>query len=102
MLLFYFTNSATLFMIPRSQNLDIFTCMYGVRQGDNLSPSLFSLYINDFARAINDLNVGVPLLNTSVSILLYADDVVLVAESEANLQSMLNYYKIGASSGVYF
>ena len=63
----------------------------GVRQGDSLSPILFALYINDLAREIIDLNKGIKLDNINISILLYADDIVLISESEQNLQDMLDY-----------
>ena len=63
----------------------------GVRQGDTLSPTLFNLYINDLATGIKDLNKGIAFGNTQVSILLYADDIVLMAADEQSLQDQLNY-----------
>ena len=69
---------------------DLFNCSYGVRQGGTFSPTLFSLYINDLVTCINQLIKGLHLSEMQVSILLYADDVVLVAENEENLQDMLN------------
>ena len=36
-----------------------FQCSNGVRQGDNLSPTLFSLFINDLATEISQLNTGI-------------------------------------------
>ena len=62
----------------------------GVRQGDSLSPTLFSLYINELAKSINNLNLGIKVGNSKVSILLYADDMVLIAKSEKDLQKMLD------------
>ena len=62
----------------------------GVRQGDSLSPTLFSIYLNDLATEIKDLNVGVPVADMCISLLLYADDIVLFAPDEEKLQSMLN------------
>ncbi len=62
----------------------------GVRQGDNLSPTLFSLYVNELAKEIRNMNLGVKIGNKLVSILLYADDMVLVASREADLQIMLD------------
>ena len=63
----------------------------GVRQGDSLSPILFALYINDLAREIIDQNKGIKLDNINISILLYADDIVLISESDQNLQDILDY-----------
>ena len=68
---------------------DWFITESGVRQGDNLSPTLFALYVNDLALEINAQNLGVEFDNSRLSILLYADDIVLISENEKNLQKML-------------
>ena len=62
----------------------------GLRQGCNLSPLLFNIFINEFAEQIQRLNRGVVVRDNNVSILMYADDIVLIAETETNLQIMLN------------
>ncbi len=69
---------------------DWFPVTTGVKQGDNISPTLFSLYINELAKEINNLNLGVKLDTVKISILLYADDMVLIAENEEDLQKMLS------------
>lgn len=69
---------------------DWFECNNGVRQGDTISPTLFSIFINDLADEINSLNKGINIGNSQISILMYADDVVLLANSEEDLQSMLD------------
>ena len=61
-----------------------------MRQGDNLSPTLFAYLINSLALAIMNLGIGVALGNDRVSILLYADDMVLIGKNERELQTMLN------------
>ena len=48
------------------------------------------MYINDLVGEINSLNKGLIIGDLQVSILLYADNVVIVAEKEENLQVMLN------------
>ena len=59
-------------------------------QGDSLSPTLFNLLINDLALFLKDMDVGVTVNNTHVPILMYADDVVILANDEDELQCMLN------------
>ena len=70
---------------------DWFSVYSGVRQGDNLAPTLFAIYVDDVTTCINQLNVGVPISETdSLSILLYADDIVLMAQNAEDLQKMIN------------
>ena len=49
----------------------------GVRQGDSLSPTLFSVFINDLAQAIYNVEGGVMIDNEMLSLLMYADDIVI-------------------------
>ncbi len=70
---------------------DWFPCTSGVRQGDVLSTTLFSIFLNDLAVEIKNLNVGIDITpETQVSLLMYADDIVLLAENPDNLQKMLD------------
>uniref|UniRef100_A0ABM0MRX3 RNA-directed DNA polymerase from mobile element jockey-like n=1 Tax=Saccoglossus kowalevskii TaxID=10224 RepID=A0ABM0MRX3_SACKO len=71
---------------------DWFNTEQGVRQCDNLSPTLFSIFINDLAVEINLKQKGITLdNNVNVSILLYADDIVLLADNEIDMQMMLSH-----------
>ena len=70
---------------------DWFLSNFGVRQGDTLSPTLFNIFINSLAVELNDLKLGLNCGNTHICILLYADDMVLLANSQSKLQSMLNH-----------
>ena len=70
---------------------DWFSIEKGVRQGDNLAPTLFAIFINDLVPEINCLNCGISLENDfSISTLFYADDIVLMSGSEEGLQRQLN------------
>ena len=69
---------------------DWFPIEKGVRQGDTVSAALFNLYVNDLVDALNSLNKGILIDEKSVSVLLYADDIVLVSDSENGLQCLLD------------
>lgn len=68
----------------------MFNSNVGVKQGDSLSATLFNLYIDDLADVLNCSNKGV-ILNDELNIaaLMYADDLAIIAESEENMQSLL-------------
>ena len=62
----------------------------GVRQGDTLSPTLFGLFINDLVEDLKSTGKGIQLKeDLSVSSLLYADDLAILAETEEGLQMQL-------------
>jgi hypothetical protein len=67
-----------------------FNCKTGVKQEDNLSPALFSIFLNDLVQDIYDLNLGVKLVDRKLFISLYADDIALVARSPDDFQRMLH------------
>ncbi|MFN7883799.1 MAG: RNA-directed DNA polymerase, partial [bacterium] len=71
----------------------IFAAPLGVRQGDPLSPLLFGLYIDRFEQFVLQECplLGIELTDTQiVSLLLYADDLVLMAQSPEDLQVLLD------------
>lgn len=43
----------------------------GVKQNDDLSPTLYSILINDMVQETNNLHVGIELVNRKLSITLY-------------------------------
>ena len=69
---------------------DWFDVNCGLRQGCIVSPVLFNLYINDLALYLKSLGKGIKCDGDKVCILLYADDIVLLADTEQDLQFMLN------------
>ena len=75
---------------------DFFDCPVGVRQGCVLSPTIFSLFINQLANYITETGRhGIQLLSGLVElfILLFADDVALLATTPYGLQNQLNSLK---------
>jgi len=77
------------------EHSDYFQCHQGLRQGETLSPIMFSLYLNDLENYLsvygasclqindNDLNVYLKLF-----VLLYADDTLVFASEETLVQSL--------------
>ena len=69
---------------------EFFDVTNGVRQGDSISPTLFSIYINDLVAEMKLLNCGVDIGTYILYLLLYADDLVLIAPNEQSLQKMID------------
>ena len=61
---------------------DFFILSAGVRQGSVLAPFLFAVYINDIIRHCLSCQLG--------EILIYADDILLIARSVTGLQKIIN------------
>ena len=69
---------------------DTIASTIGVKQGCPLSPTLFGLYIDEVADYVTQGGgAGVDLSGTQVHIMLYADDIVLISESQEGLQQHL-------------
>ena len=64
--------------------------------GAVLSPFLYAIYINGLHKALSDVGLGVWVLGRRVPLLLYADDIVLLARSAVELQAMLDVVTVYA------
>ena len=62
----------------------------GVRQGQNDSTTMFAIFLNTLAEKVKSLGTGVNIDDVCIPLLLYADDIVLLAESEKDLQKLLD------------
>ena len=79
--------------IPKINNylLSPIVTTLGLKQGDNLSPILFDLFIDDVDEIFNQECDPVILFNDlSINHLLYADDMVLLSFSSEGLQNSLD------------
>ena len=82
---------------------DYFNCDMGVMQRENLSPFLFTMFLNDLQMFFENANLnGLETVSNCIDdklniylklfALLYADDTVLMAESHDDLQNILNKF----------
>ena len=68
---------------------DWFQVLAGVRQGGILSPSFYSLYVDDLVVELELLNVGCYVIEVFMALLLYADDMAILAPSVKGLTRLL-------------
>ena len=79
-----------------------FPCRRGVHQGCNLSTLLFSLYVTDLENVVDDNQAGeIMLINSLLRLLLFADDLVLLADSVPALQKAVDIPLGFAKDGIF-
>ena len=62
----------------------------GLKQGDNFSPTGFAAYLNPLISELKAAGIGVKMGDINVCVLAYADDIVLCAENELDLQRLVD------------
>ena len=69
---------------------DFFHYKKGLRQGCLLSPLLFALFLNDLSNFLLNEASGITIWDIQICAMLYADDLIRLAESEEDLQKQMN------------
>ena len=70
-----------------NKHTQIFQCTKGLRQGCPLSPNLFNIYVNDLFSRLFKANSDPLLLDQiPMSVLMYADDLVILSATQEGLQ----------------
>ena len=69
---------------------DWFCIKAGVRQGGILSPVFYCLYVDELVEVLSAIGIGCHIRDTFLSLLLYADDMALMAPSLKGLQTLLS------------
>ncbi|KAG1700939.1 putative uncharacterized transposon-derived protein F52C9.6 [Nymphon striatum] len=69
----------------------------GVRQGDSISPKLFTACLENVFRGLNWTSKGIPINGDRLTNLRFADDVVLFSESPQELQLMVEELRTASS-----
>ena len=67
-----------------------FQAKSGVHQEDSLSPILFAIFIDDLAEELKCAQTGINIDDDHLALLMYADDVVLIADSHSKAQQGLD------------
>ena len=70
---------------------EMFMISNGTRQGSVLSPTLFSVYVQDLLDELQNLGVGCHVGNTFLGAIAWADDFLLLAPNRAAMQLMLDH-----------
>lgn len=77
-------------ILVNGEQSDYFNSVVGLKQGDNSSPLLYSIFNNDLLKELQSSRLGLKIREEHVSVLAYADDLVLLSDSPEKLQRELN------------
>ncbi|CAK1586319.1 unnamed protein product [Parnassius mnemosyne] len=81
---------ATMAIRVQNQNTKPIQLQRGVRQGDVISPKLFTAALEDVFKLLDWKGYGININGEYITHLRFADDIVLMAESLEDLSTMLN------------
>jgi len=82
LILIEYYNNSWMVVVNGSNKSNYFTTTNGVKQGGVVSPKLYNAYGAELIKVIKQIQMGVKLKNKYVSIVVYADDVLLISSDE--------------------
>ena len=78
-------------VLLEGEKSDTFTIEQGVAQGCSLSPILFSVFVNDLLKEVEQTGLGIQLSSgKTVGGMLFANDFVGISDSKESLQKLLD------------
>ena len=85
-------NTITARVHTQSGLIDAFRYTTGIKQGCPLSPNLFKMYLDDLQAALpNNIDSDCPMLgDTTLPLLMYADDLTILSHSQEGLQDLMD------------
>jgi hypothetical protein len=76
--------------ISPTERTETFKSEVGIKQGDNLSPTLFKIVLDDLPQTLSTKQVyPVKLNDNELSCLMFADDIILISETAEGLQNAI-------------
>ena len=70
---------------------------YNIYVGCNMSPLLFSIFLNVLGKKLNETGLGIPLGDINVSAIFFADDIILISKNHEDLSKLMkitqDYFK---------
>lgn len=85
----YLYQNATMTIRVQNQNTNPIQLQRGVRQGDVISPKLFTAALEDIFKLLDWEGLGININGQYLTHLRFADDIVLMAETMEDLNTML-------------
>ena len=88
----YYTNDSVVYVVGTGVTKALYL-IQGVKQGCNLSPLLFNLFLVDVIEEIHRTKLGIKIGQNIVTIISYADDLIILVECIENLNKVIDLLK---------
>lgn len=90
----YYYDQSLMLIKNGNEFSNLFKTTLGIRQGREMSPKLFSIYIDELIKVIEVVEPGLKVKdNNKIDILVYADDILLIISTKSGLQKQLKSTK---------